>query len=71
VGWLRKLVGTGVMVTSMARVVDWVAVGVLRRSAMSAGRRRGYSGRRFVGSISTSNLLCVVPAIGAVVERMV
>jgi hypothetical protein len=35
------MVGTGVMVTSMASVVVRALVGVLRRSVMSTGRRKG------------------------------
>ena len=59
------------MVTSMARVVERAAEGDLRRRAMSAGRRRGYWGRRFVGSMRVSNLLWMMPAMGPTVARMV
>ena len=57
--------------TSMARVVERAAEGDLRRRAMSAGRRRGYWGRRFVGSMRVSNLLWMMPAMGPTVARMV
>jgi hypothetical protein len=58
-------------VTSMASVEVRALVGVLRRSAMSAGRRKGNCGSRLVGSINTSNLLCVTPAMGLVVDSIV
>jgi hypothetical protein len=55
----------------MTRREDLELVGDLRVKAMLAGWRSGCIGRRFVGSISTSNLLWTRPNKGARVERRV